>query len=229
MTCFRKFIEILLHLTDQLKKIQIVNVTYKSVVASIASDPKVWDAVMENKDLMKFLETNTASTKDEADNDDKSELSSETESEEDSEAKPIQLMEILRDMKLRAVQMMENVSSYFGGLFRTETFTEGGQERKRMLLNDPTTLFGLAVCVIFMGLLSLAGFEEDCREHIAQHVLETVDETFKVVICQMKKALFSVAIYGWLKNDVVCNTVGSYAIVERKLAGIQERSGGASY
>ena len=97
-----------------------------------------------------------ASTKDEADNDDKSELSSETESEEDSEAKPIQLMEILRDMKLKAVQMMENVSSYFGGLFRTETFTEGGQERKRMLLNDPTTLFGLAVCVIFMVVLKRA-------------------------------------------------------------------------
>ncbi|KAH0850920.1 hypothetical protein HID58_095124 [Brassica napus] len=90
------------------------NTAAQSVVTSIASDPKVWDAVMENKDLMKFLETNTASTKDEADNDDKSELSSETESEEDSEEKPIQLMEILRDMKLKAVQMMENVSSYFG-------------------------------------------------------------------------------------------------------------------
>lgn len=134
------------------------NTAAQSVVASIASDPKVWDAVMENKDLMKFLETNTASTKDEADNDDKSELSSETESEEESEAKPkpIQLMEILRDMKLKAVQMMENVSSYFGGLFRTESFTEGGQERKRMLLNDPTTLFGLAVCVIFMVVLKRA-------------------------------------------------------------------------
>ncbi|CAF1759623.1 hypothetical protein HID58_087734 [Brassica napus] len=132
------------------------NTAAQSVVTSIASDPKVWDAVMENKDLMKFLETNTASTKDEADNDDKSELSSETESEEDSEEKPIQLMEILRDMKLKAVQMMENVSSYFGGLFRTETFTEGGQERKRMLLNDPTTLFGLAVCVIFMVVLKRA-------------------------------------------------------------------------
>ncbi|KAG5374946.1 hypothetical protein IGI04_039542 [Brassica rapa subsp. trilocularis] len=132
------------------------NTAAQSVVASIASDPKVWDAVMENKDLMKFLETNTASTTVEADNDDKSELSSETESEEESEAKPINLMEILRDMKLKAVQMMENVSSYFGGLFRTETFTEGGQERKRMLLNDPTTLFGLAVCVIFMVVLKRA-------------------------------------------------------------------------
>ncbi|KAJ0267115.1 Uncharacterized protein HA466_0009910 [Hirschfeldia incana] len=132
------------------------NTAAQSVVASIASDPKVWDAVMENKDLMKFLETNTASTKDEADNDDKSELSSETESEEESEAKPIQLMEILRDMKLKAVQMMENVSCYFGGLFRTESFTEGGQERKRTLLNDPTSLFGLAVCVIFMVVLKRA-------------------------------------------------------------------------
>ncbi|KAG2299340.1 hypothetical protein Bca4012_010913 [Brassica carinata] len=133
------------------------NTAAQSVVASIASDPKVWDAVMENKDLMKFLETNTASTKDEADNDDKSELSSETESEEDSEAKPVQLMEILRDMKLKAVLMMENVSSYFGGLFNsTDSFTEGGQERKRTLLNDPTSLFGLAVCVIFMVVLKRA-------------------------------------------------------------------------
>ncbi|CDY68666.1 BnaAnng27970D [Brassica napus] len=131
----------------------------QSVVASIASDPKVWDAVMENNDLMKFLDTNTtaASTQAEAaDNDDKAEDSSESESEEDSEAKPIQLLEILEDMKLKAVQLMENVSSYFGGLFRSESFTENGEERKRTLLNDPTSLFGLAVCVIFMVVMKRA-------------------------------------------------------------------------
>ncbi|RID74265.1 hypothetical protein BRARA_B01372 [Brassica rapa] len=131
----------------------------QSVVASIASDPKVWDAVMENNDLMKFLDTNTtaASTQVEAaDNDDKAEDSSETESEEDSEEKPIQLLEILEDMKLKAVQLMENVSSYFGGLFRSESFTENGEERKRTLLNDPTSLFGLAVCVIFMVVMKRA-------------------------------------------------------------------------
>ncbi|CAN7122290.1 hypothetical protein HID58_005138 [Brassica napus] len=131
----------------------------QSVVASIASDPKVWDAVMENNDLVKFLNTNTtaASTQVEAtDTDDKAEDSSETESEEDSEAKLIQLLEILEDMKLKAVQLMENVSSYFGGLFRLESFTENGEERKRTLLNDPTSLFGLAVCVIFMVVMKRA-------------------------------------------------------------------------
>ncbi|WZZ31911.1 hypothetical protein YC2023_015312 [Brassica napus] len=76
--------------------------------------------------------------------------------EEDSEAKPIQLLEILEDMKLKAVQLMENVSSYFGGLFRSESFTENGEERKRTLLNDPTSLFGLAVCVIFMVVMKRA-------------------------------------------------------------------------
>uniref|UniRef100_A0A0D3AM56 Uncharacterized protein n=3 Tax=Brassica TaxID=3705 RepID=A0A0D3AM56_BRAOL len=80
----------------------------------------------------------------------------ESESEEDSEAKPIQLLEILEDMKLKAVQLMENVSSYFGGLFRSESFTENGEERKRTLLNDPTSLFGLAVCVIFMVVMKRA-------------------------------------------------------------------------
>lgn len=59
-------------------------------------------------------------------------------------------------MKLKAVQLMENVSSYFGGLFRLESFTENGEERKRTLLNDPTSLFGLAVCVIFMVVMKRA-------------------------------------------------------------------------
>ncbi|KAJ0246194.1 Uncharacterized protein HA466_0177550 [Hirschfeldia incana] len=130
----------------------------QSVVASIASDPKVWDAVMDNKDLMKFLDMDStaASTQVEDDNDDKSEDSSETKSEEDGEAKPIQLLEILQDMKLKAAQLMENVSSYFGGLFLSESFTENGEERERTLLNDPTSLFGLAVCVIFMVVMKRA-------------------------------------------------------------------------
>ncbi|KAH0849401.1 hypothetical protein HID58_096434 [Brassica napus] len=117
----------------------------------IASDPKVWDAVMENKDLMNFLRPT-----DEADNDDKSELSSETESEEDSEEKPIQLMEILARHEAESCSNDGKCIFLLWGLFRTETFTEGGQERKRMLLNDPTTLFGLAVCVIFMVVLKRA-------------------------------------------------------------------------
>ncbi|KAL0875277.1 hypothetical protein Bca101_024982 [Brassica carinata] len=134
----------------------------QSVVASIASDPKVWDAVMENKDLMKFLDTNSiaASTQVEDDNDEKSEDSRETKSEEDGEAKRIQLLEILQDMKLEAVQLMENVSSYFGGLFRSESFTENGEERKRTLVNDPTSLLGLAVCVIFMVVMKRAQVPE---------------------------------------------------------------------
>lgn len=133
------------------------NAAAQSVVASIASDPKVWDAVMENKDLMKFLETNNTvgSSQVETDNDEKSEDSSTTESE-DSEAKPIELLEILRDMKLKALRLMENVSSYFGGLFRSESFTEDGKEKKQTLYNDPRSLFGLAVCVIFMVVLKRA-------------------------------------------------------------------------
>uniref|UniRef100_A0A1J3EFF2 Uncharacterized protein n=1 Tax=Noccaea caerulescens TaxID=107243 RepID=A0A1J3EFF2_NOCCA len=127
------------------------NTAAQTVVASIACDPKVWDAVMENKDLMKFLETNTTvdSSKVESDSDEQSEDSSTTESE-DSEAKPIDLLEILRDMKLKAIRLMENVSSYFGGLFKSESFTEDGKEKKQTLYNDPRSLFGLAVCVIFM-------------------------------------------------------------------------------
>ncbi|CAL9245122.1 unnamed protein product [Arabidopsis halleri] len=34
------------------------NTAAQTDVASIACDPKVWDAVMENKDIMKFLQTN---------------------------------------------------------------------------------------------------------------------------------------------------------------------------
>uniref|UniRef100_A0A1J3JS24 Uncharacterized protein n=1 Tax=Noccaea caerulescens TaxID=107243 RepID=A0A1J3JS24_NOCCA len=133
------------------------NTAAQTVVASIACDPKVWDAVMENKDLMKFLETNTTvdSSKVESDSDEQCEDSSTTESE-DSEAKPIDLLEILRDMKLKAIRLMENVSSYFGGLFKSESFTEDGKEKKQTLYNDPRSLFGLAVCVIFMIVMKRA-------------------------------------------------------------------------
>lgn len=112
--------------------------------------------ITEQPDRNLFVPFAAASTQVEDDNDDKSEDSSETESEEDGEAKPIQLLEILQDMKLKAVQLMENVSSYFGGLFRSEYFTENGEERERTLLNDPTSLFGLAVCVIFMVVMKRA-------------------------------------------------------------------------
>ncbi|KFK27065.1 hypothetical protein AALP_AA8G329900 [Arabis alpina] len=128
------------------------NTAAQTVVASIASDPKVWDAVMENKDLMKFLESNNtvASPQVEADDDDQSEDSSTTLCEEE---KSIDLLEILQDMKLKAVRLMENVSSYFGGLFGFGSVAEDGEEKKQTFFNDPRSLFGLAVVVIFMVVL----------------------------------------------------------------------------
>ncbi|CAA7049181.1 unnamed protein product [Microthlaspi erraticum] len=135
------------------------NSAAQTVVASIACDPKVWDAVMENKDLMKFLETSRSvdSSKAESeDNGEQSEDSSTTTESEDSEAKTIDILEILRDMKLKAIRLMENVSSYFGGLFKSESFTEDGKEKKQTVYNDPRSLFGLAVCVIFMVVMKRA-------------------------------------------------------------------------
>jgi hypothetical protein len=133
------------------------NTAAQTVVASIASDPKVWDAVMENKDLMKFLQTNktAVSSQVESDNDDQSERSSTTECEV-VETKPMELLEILQDMKLKAVRLMENVSSYFGDLFGLGSVTEDGKDKKQTLFNDPRSLFGLAVVVIFMVVLKRA-------------------------------------------------------------------------
>ncbi|EOA13799.1 hypothetical protein CARUB_v10026894mg [Capsella rubella] len=130
------------------------NTAAQTVVASIACDPKVWDAVMENKDLMKFLQTNNtaASSQVESDNDDQF---STTECEV-IEEKPLEILEILQDMKLKVVRMMENVSSYFGGLFGLGSETEDGKDKKQTLFNDPRTLFGLAVVVIFMVVLKRA-------------------------------------------------------------------------
>lgn len=102
-----------------------------------------------------FFPFAVASSKVEADNDDKSEDSSTTESEV-SEAKPIDLLEILQDMKLKAVRLMENVSSYFGGLFGLGSVTEDGKDKKQTFFNDPRSLFGLAVVVIFMVVLKRA-------------------------------------------------------------------------
>ncbi|KAL1206527.1 hypothetical protein V5N11_027098 [Cardamine amara subsp. amara] len=133
------------------------NTAAQTVVASIASDPKVWDAVMENKDLMKFLQTKNTpgSYQVESDNDDQSEHSSTTECEQ-MEAKPMEFLEMLQDMKLKAVRMMENVSSYFGDLFGLGSVTEDGKDKKQTFFNDPRSMFGLAVAVIFMVVLKRA-------------------------------------------------------------------------
>ncbi|CAN8248253.1 unnamed protein product [Cochlearia groenlandica] len=138
------------------------NTAAQNVVASIASDPKVWDAVMENKDLMRFLETKNTETSPQfadvsrEDDDDHSEHSSADESEVSGEAKPMEFVEILQDIKLKAVRMMENVSSYFGGLFGLGSVTEDSKEKKPSFFNDTRSIFGLAVVVIFMVVLKRA-------------------------------------------------------------------------
>ncbi|KAF3583797.1 hypothetical protein F2Q69_00027358 [Brassica cretica] len=67
MTCFRNFIEILLHLTDQLRKIQIVNDTNKDFVVealrSIAEiltygdhhDPSFFEFFLEKQVMGEFV------------------------------------------------------------------------------------------------------------------------------------------------------------------------------
>lgn len=93
----------------------------------------------------------------ESDNDDELERSRTTECEGIEATKPMEILEILQDIKLKAVRMMENVSSYFGDLFGFGSVTpDDGKDKKQTLFNDPRSLFGLAVMVIFMVVLKRA-------------------------------------------------------------------------
>ncbi|XP_048630384.1 uncharacterized protein LOC125603337 [Brassica napus] len=80
----------------------------------IASDPKVWDAVMENKDLMNFLRPTLLQLRMKLTMTTNLNFLARLKVKKTVKRSQSSSWRFSRDMKLKAVQMMENVSSYFG-------------------------------------------------------------------------------------------------------------------
>ncbi|XP_010520882.1 PREDICTED: uncharacterized protein LOC104799894 [Tarenaya hassleriana] len=138
----------------------------QSVVASIASDPKVWDAVMENKDLVEFLESNKTGAhlhdNESPKDDDQYESSVVSESEVTTEEKTKEPWGFLEDMKLKVVDLVHNVSAYFGGLFGLSSSSEESSDSsfdgkaESSFFPDGRIIFGLVVIVISVVVLKRA-------------------------------------------------------------------------
>ncbi|KAL3636826.1 hypothetical protein CASFOL_019125 [Castilleja foliolosa] len=138
----------------------------QNVVASIASDPNVWNAVLQNQELQDFLQSQRAcSFSDEnlnmkfvADSD-LFDCASVKSVDDDSSDEPRNgLMDILQNIKSSVVDMMRNLSHYFQDFF-------GGKGTNGIFVNADgtarvsgealmeTSFMGLAVMAILVILL----------------------------------------------------------------------------
>ncbi|KAJ6886210.1 hypothetical protein NC651_026786 [Populus alba x Populus x berolinensis] len=102
---------------------------YPTVVAALASDPNVWNAVWENKALQELLQSQNANKEYVADNESIGDTDSQdaavsskklTElSDDENETGNSQtgLMDVINNVKLTVVDMVTNVSAYFKKIF----------------------------------------------------------------------------------------------------------------
>ncbi|KAF9672921.1 hypothetical protein SADUNF_Sadunf11G0094600 [Salix dunnii] len=146
------------------------NPKIQDTVASIASDPKVWNAVWENKDLQDLLHsqnTTKESVEDKesvGDTDSQDAVSSEKLkelSDDESETGNSQtgLMNFINNVKLTVVEMVKNVSAYFQKIYGSpsaEHDPAAGDENAGLPTTEKTlvaSLMGLAVMVIIVVVL----------------------------------------------------------------------------
>ncbi|XP_011048250.1 PREDICTED: uncharacterized protein LOC105142358 isoform X2 [Populus euphratica] len=141
----------------------------QTVVAAVASDPNVWNAVWENEALQDFLQsqnTNTQSSeakefvRDTYSQDAVSSKKFTELSDDESEAQSSQteLVDIINNVKLTVVDMVTNVSAYFQKIFSFSSaeHTPAANERAGAATIEKTigaSLMGLAVIVIMVVVL----------------------------------------------------------------------------
>ncbi|KAL6535767.1 hypothetical protein OROHE_012611 [Orobanche hederae] len=129
----------------------------QNVVASIACDPKVWKAVLDNRQLQEFLKSQgTCSVSSNM------REPSEDVALEDSESQPdhIRLMDIVEKVKITVVDMMNNLSDYFHNLFCDEgadkkVCASSGRNSNAETVME-TSLVGLAIMAIMVILVKRA-------------------------------------------------------------------------
>ncbi|KAL7087807.1 hypothetical protein ACP275_13G090900 [Erythranthe tilingii] len=119
----------------------------QNVVASIASDPNVWNAVLHNQELQKFVQSQRQSLG-------RSTMDQSSESDyAESEAEDSALMDIVQKVKVNVVDMMSSLSDYFKDFF-------GPQGKASSLLfarvNGSTATAEAVMEASFMGLAVMA-------------------------------------------------------------------------
>ncbi|KAL9383204.1 hypothetical protein Peur_023527 [Populus x canadensis] len=141
----------------------------QTVVAALASDPNVWNAVWENEALQELLQSQNTSKEYVADNEsvgdtDSQDASSKklTElSDDESETGNSQtgLMDVINKVKLTVVDMVTNVSAYFQKIFSfssAEHTPDAADENAGLSTTEKTlgaSLMALAVMVIMVVVL----------------------------------------------------------------------------
>ncbi|KAG6736744.1 hypothetical protein POTOM_060362 [Populus tomentosa] len=143
----------------------------QTVVAALASDPNVWNAVWENKALQELLQSQNANKEYVADNESVGDTDSQdaavsskklTElSDDENETGNSQtgLMDVINNVKLTMVDMVTNVSAYFKKIFSfssAEHTPDAANEKAGSSTTEKTlgaSLMALAVMVIMVVVL----------------------------------------------------------------------------
>ncbi|CAN1239439.1 hypothetical protein LINGRAPRIM_LOCUS2360 [Linum grandiflorum] len=136
----------------------------QSVVASIASDPNVWHAVMNNDALTEFLQSHKKTTESVADSNSEDvgspKLPEALEDAWESQKSKTGFMDILEDIKVSVVDMYGTVSSFLQNMFSKSAGavdeSEAGESngKSAVLENSLAASFmGLAVMAIMMVVL----------------------------------------------------------------------------
>ncbi|KAJ6893802.1 hypothetical protein NC652_027773 [Populus alba x Populus x berolinensis] len=142
---------------------------YPTMVAALASDPNVWNAVWENKALQELLQSQNANKEYVADNESVGDTDSQdaavsskklTElSDDENETGNSQtgLMDVINNVKLTVVDMVTNVSAYFKKIFSfssAEHTPDAADEKAGSSTTEKTlgaSLMALAVMVIMVA------------------------------------------------------------------------------
>ncbi|KAH9626783.1 hypothetical protein KSS87_001942 [Heliosperma pusillum] len=142
------------------------NPAAQNVVASIASDPNVWVAVMQNPAFAEFLETEKKYTESESQDSQKSFVDSESETQTPTKSsldtdnaekavKPDGFMGFIEDVKVTVVDMVSNLTSFVERLF---SFPDA-EKKEGISFDSPKSIFAggtfmaLAMMVIMVVLM----------------------------------------------------------------------------
>ncbi|KAL6538380.1 hypothetical protein OROGR_012368 [Orobanche gracilis] len=140
----------------------------QNVVASIASDPNVWNAVLQNNDLRDFLHSQGACSFSDENlntklNSDSDFLDVSSEKSTDDASKPRnKYMDVFQKIKCTVIDMMNDLSDYFqsffgGGKAADEVFVDSdGSARLSSDTIMKASFIGLAVMAILVVLLRRA-------------------------------------------------------------------------
>ncbi|XP_015897786.3 uncharacterized protein LOC107431398 isoform X2 [Ziziphus jujuba] len=131
----------------------------QNVVASIASDPNMWNAMLQNSELKQFIASQqtepTSIAVDELQEDPVSFKKMEDEMTDSSQCGKTEsgFMNILQNIKVKVMDMVSNVSSFLNRIFELPPDVNGDTKSTGIDRTLGSTFMGLSVLVIMVVLL----------------------------------------------------------------------------